>query len=107
MIVESIRSYQFDSSYLCNMKTTVIIQNLKCAGCMGTITKNIEAIADVSDLHIALEESKISYQFTSKDTLLIVKQKLSQLGYPVDGDKNTQGSKAKSYVSCAIGKMSS
>jgi copper chaperone CopZ len=89
------------------MKTTVIIQNLKCAGCMGTITKNIEALDDVSEVHIALEDAAISYEYTSEDTLLIVQKKLAQLGYPVDGDKNTLGSKAKSYVSCAIGKMSS
>jgi copper chaperone CopZ len=73
---------------------------------MGTITKNIGAIEGVSDVHIELEDAAISYEYTSEDTLLIVQKKLAQLGYPVDGDKNTLGSKAKSYVSCAIGKMS-
>jgi hypothetical protein len=34
-----------------------------------------------------------------------VKDKLKVLGYPEDGTANTLGSKAKSYVSCAIGKM--
>ncbi len=87
------------------MKTTVIIQNLKCAGCMGTITKNLGDIADVSDLHIELEDSAVSYNYTSEDTLALVQNKLAHLGYPIDGDKNTLGSKAKSYVSCAIGKM--
>ena len=87
------------------MKTTVIIQNLKCAGCMGTITKNLSALEDVSNLHIELEDSAISYTYTSKDTLSLVQNKLAHLGYPVDGDKNSLGSKAKSYVSCAIGKM--
>ena len=87
------------------MKTTVIIQNLKCAGCMGTITKNLSAIKDVADLHIELEDSAVSYTYTSEDTLLLVQEKLAHLGYPIDGDKNTLGSKAKSYVSCAIGKM--
>ena len=72
---------------------------------MGTITKNLSAIADVTDLHIELEDSAVSYTYTSEDTLLLVQQKLAHLGYPIDGDKNTLGSKAKSYVSCAIGKM--
>ena len=35
-----------------------------------------------------------------------VKEKLKTLGYPEDGEVNSLGSKAKSYVSCAIGKMS-
>ena len=35
-----------------------------------------------------------------------VKEKLKTLGYPEDGEANSLGSKAKSYVSCAIGKMS-
>ncbi|MFT4849951.1 MAG: copper chaperone [Sediminicola sp.] len=88
-----------------DMKTTVIIQNLKCAGCMGTITKNLSAIADVADLHIELGDSAVSYTYASEDTLSLVQNKLAHLGYPVVGDKNTVGSKAKSYVSCAIGKM--
>ena len=89
------------------MKTTRIIQNLKCAGCMGTITKNLNAIPDVAELHIELEDSAVSYAYTSEETLALVQHKLAHLGYPIDGDKNTLGSKAKSYVSCAIGKMGS
>ena len=72
---------------------------------MGTITKNLHAITDVSELHIDLEDSAVSYTYTSDDTLTLVQNKLAHLGYPIDGDKNTLGSKAKSYVSCAIGKM--
>jgi copper chaperone len=87
------------------MKTTVIIQNLKCAGCMGTITKSLSTIPDVVDLHIELEDSAVSYTYASEDTLALVQNKLAHLGYPIDGDKNTISSKAKSYVSCAIGKM--
>jgi copper chaperone len=72
---------------------------------MGTITKNLHAMTDVNDLHIDLEDSAVSYTYTSEDTLALVQNKLAHLGYPIIGDKNTLGSKAKSYVSCAIGKM--
>ena len=89
------------------MKTTVKIQNLKCAGCMGTISKNLHAISDIEDLHIALEDSTVTYSFKSEDTQTLVQKTLSKLGYPIEGDTNTLGSKAKSYVSCAIGKMTS
>jgi copper chaperone len=87
------------------MKTTVKIQNLKCAGCMGTISKNLTAITDIEDLSIDLENSTVSYSYKLVDTEAIVQKTLSKLGYPVEGDANTLGSKAKSYVSCAIGKM--
>jgi hypothetical protein len=36
----------------------------------------------------------------------LVKEKLKALGYPEDGAANNFGTKAKSYVSCAIGKIS-
>jgi copper chaperone len=52
-----------------------------------------------------LGDSAVSYTYASEDTLSLVQNKLAHLGYPVVGDKNTVGSKAKSYVSCAIGKM--
>ena len=87
------------------MKTTVKIQNLKCAGCMGTISKNFHTISDIEDLYIDLKESTVSYSYKSTDTVTLVQKTLSRLGYPIDGDKNTLGNKAKSYVSCAIGKM--
>ena len=74
---------------------------------MGTITKNLGEMPDVADLHIELEDSTVSYTYTTEDTLVLVQNKLTHLGYPIDGDKNTLGSKAKSYVSCAIGKMGS
>ena len=87
------------------MKTTVKIQNLKCAGCMGTISKNLHAIPDIEDLFIDLENTTVSYSYNSPDTVTLVQKTLSKLGYPIEGDENTLGSKAKSYVSCAIGKM--
>lgn len=87
------------------MKTTVKIQNLKCAGCMGTISKNLHAIEDIEDLFIDLKDSTVSYAYTLAETEALVEKTLSKLGYPIEGDDNTLGAKAKSYVSCAIGKM--
>jgi len=72
---------------------------------MGTISKNLTAITDIEDLSIDLENSTVSYSYKLVDTEAIVQKTLSKLGYPVEGDANTLGSKAKSYVSCAIGKM--
>ena len=87
------------------MKTTVVIQNLKCEGCGNTITKNLNHIDDVSDISINVENGTVSFKYTSDETIDSVSKTLSKLGYPIEGDDNTLGAKAKSYVSCAIGRM--
>ncbi len=88
------------------MKTTLYIQNLKCGGCANTITKNVSSIDAVTEVLVNVEKSAISFDYPSEEKLIEVKEKLKTLGYPEDGEANSLGSKAKSYVSCAIGKMS-
>jgi copper chaperone len=88
------------------MKTTLYIQNLKCGGCANTITKNVSSIDAVTEVLVNVEKSDVSFDYPSEEKLIEVKEKLKTLGYPEDGEANSLGSKAKSYVSCAIGKMS-
>jgi copper chaperone CopZ len=89
------------------METTIYIQNLKCGGCANTITKNITAIENITNVKVNVEESSVTFHYETDVKLAEVKDKLQSLGYPEDGEANSIGSKAKSYVSCAIGKMSS
>ena len=86
------------------MKTTLQIENLKCGGCAARIKKGILTIDDVENVDVNLEESSVSITST-KNNLQEVKIKLSKLGYPEIGDKNTVLHKAKSFVSCAVGKI--
>jgi hypothetical protein len=51
------------------------------------------------------ESSTVSFLAGSSDDALIVKEKLKTLGYPSIEDANGMLSKAKSFVSCASGKM--
>ena len=88
------------------MKATLYIQNLKCGGCANTITKNIASLDAITDVSVNVEESSVSFVYPTEEKLIEVKEKLKTLGYPEDGEANNLGSKAKSYVSCAIGKMS-
>ncbi len=88
------------------METSIIIQNLKCGGCANTIKKNLLEVNGVSSLKIDVDSSEIELSYDNEQTLVNVKEKLKNLGYPEDGEANSLGSKAKSYVSCAIGKMS-
>jgi copper chaperone len=88
------------------MKATVKIQNLKCSGCGATITNNLSTIDTVKNIEILLEEDAVRFDYENELALGQVKKTLKRLGYPEQGEGNTLGAKAKSYVSCAIGKMS-
>lgn len=88
------------------METTIQIQNLKCGGCANTITKNIAVLEGITNVSVHVEESTVTFSYETEAKLAEVKEKLKTLGYPEDGATNSIGSKAKSYVSCAIGKMS-
>ena len=88
------------------MNTTVYIQNLKCGGCANTVTKNLTEIEGVSNVNVNVEESAVTFDFSTDEKLEEVKNTLHRLGYPEYGEANSLTSKAKSYVSCAVGKMS-
>jgi copper chaperone CopZ len=89
------------------MKTIVHIQNLKCGGCANTISKKLNALDDVSDVLVEIEDNSVTFEYSELHTLDIVKKTLADIGYPEDGEANTLTSKAKSYVSCAFGKITS
>lgn len=89
------------------MKTaTIEIENLKCGGCAATIKKGLLSLEAVNDVAIDVEKSLVSITSENEDDSL-VKEKLSKLGYPPVGDKNTVIHKAKSFVSCAVGRIDS
>jgi copper chaperone len=89
------------------MKTTVHIQNLKCGGCVNTISKKLNSLDDVSEVNIEVEDNSVTFEYSEAHTLEVVKKMLADIGYPEDGEANTLTSKAKSYVSCAFGKITS
>ena len=72
---------------------------------MNSITKSVSAIDGVSDVHVDLENATIEFEATNDSVIEQVKHKLDSLGYPMDEEHNTIIKKAKSYVSCAIGRM--
>lgn len=88
------------------MKKEIYIENLKCGGCAATIKKGLLSLENIQEVVVDVEKSTVS--ITSKiDNLKRVKEKLAKLGYPEMGDKNTVLHKAKSFVSCAIGRIDS
>ncbi len=89
------------------MKEIIEIVNLKCGGCANSIKKGIQNIEGVNDVEVELETSKVTIGFESEIVIEEVKKKLASMGYPEVGDANTLIHKAKSFVSCAAGRMSS
>jgi copper chaperone CopZ len=89
------------------MNTTIEILNLKCGGCANSIKKGLLNIEGTSEIEVNLETSKISMELENESLLESVKEKLSKMGYPEVGDANTMLHKAKSFVSCATGRLQS
>ena len=81
------------------------ILNLKCGGCANTLKKEILIIEGITDLEVELETSKVNINSKSEFVLQAVKEKLSKMGYPEAVGANTLIHKAKSFVSCAKGRL--
>lgn len=85
--------------------TAINILNLKCNGCANTIKKGLLSIEEVTEVEVTLENSEIKINDISEEIFAKVKAKLAKMGYPEVGDANSMLHKAKSFVSCASGKM--
>ena len=89
------------------MKTARIeIENLKCHGCANTIRKEIGRIPEVTNITVSHEDKMVVIDYDSEEDMKEhFAGRLAKLGYPEKGNKN-MGNQIKSYVSCAIGRMS-
>ncbi len=87
------------------MRTTVEIQNLKCGGCENTIKTRLSSLGGISQVRVDHEASSVSFAYVTEDQLEKALQTLSRLGYPVVNNPNSLVKKAKSYVSCAVGRL--
>ena len=87
------------------MKTTIQIQNLKCGGCEVTIYHKLSTHTAIKNLFVNVDESTLTFEYSIDEDLETVKETLLKIGYPVVGDENKLITQAKSYVSCAIGRV--
>jgi copper chaperone CopZ len=83
----------------------IFVENIKCGGCMSGIKKALLEFKGVKSVEITLEEEKILIQGEHLDRTTYI-NKMDSMGYPEKGN-NTLFKEAKSYVSCAIGKVNS
>lgn len=86
------------------MRTTVHIQNLKCSGCANTIVNKLTALEHITDVDVDNEEETVSFDHPGHHDFERVKHVLESIGYPILGAENKLITKAKSYISCAVGR---
>ena len=90
------------------MKQTFEVNNVKCGGCANTLIKALkDEFGNVEvDLEVFPRKITLDIEEDKKETL---KLKLRNLGYPLVTDELSGFEKAtttaKSFVSCAIGKI--
>jgi len=87
------------------MTTTLEIQNLKCGGCAHTIISKLNVLIGIENVSVDTDTNTVSFEHSLMDELETATKRLSELGYPVNGDANSIGKKAKSFISCAIGRV--
>lgn len=87
------------------MKTSIIVQNLKCNGCANTITNKLSSLDNISEIKVDVDKSEVTFNYQNDTDVALVKATLKNNGYPEAGEENPLVTKAKSYVSCAIGKF--
>ena len=89
------------------MKREYEVLNIKCGGCAGTITRKLSE--QFSGVEVDIEKGIVRAEIDSDEQEALLQQTLRSLGYPMADDKVgfVEGNvlKAKSFVSCAVGRM--
>jgi copper chaperone len=89
------------------MVWTVAVENIKCGGCARSIKGAVAAVEGVTaaDVDVAAGEVRVEGDESARPAVV---RQLRELGYPERGTASGLDSAvavAKSYVSCAIGRM--
>ena len=91
------------------MSYEISVENIKCGGCASTITNKLTQLDSIDDCSVDVEKGIVTItgdeSHKAETSSLLLK-----LGYPESGTAEglkAAKAKVKSYVSCAVGKMSS
>lgn len=84
------------------------IDNLKCGGCERSILKGLAAMAEISDVVVDREHQRVHFKGDEASRSQVA-DRLRAMGYPEKGSLhgvNAGLANAKSFVSCAMGRVS-
>jgi len=92
------------------MLQTFEVNNIRCGGCANTITKALQESGFTEvNVDLSCEPRKVTANIADEAQLAQFKDILRSLGYPLSTEERgfTEDTilKAKSFVSCAIGKI--
>ena len=92
------------------MKQTFEVINVKCGGCANTLKRSLQKEFGDIEVNLDVEPRQITLNI-EESNVPALRLKLKSLGYPMsDEDLSTiEGfsTTAKSFVSCAVGKIGS
>ena len=91
------------------MTYEITVENIKCGGCAHTITSKLNNMDNIESCQVNIEAGVISINGDTAHRAE-VSQLLLKLGYPESGTAEglkAAKAKAKSFVSCAVGKINS
>ncbi len=90
------------------MQFVINVENIKCGGCARSIENSLLKLSGVAEVRVDVEQGQVSVEGESFNSAEIA-QKLLSLGYPEKGSVEGLASltaMGKSFVSCAIGRLS-
>ena len=85
----------------------IFVENIKCGGCAASIKKKLTEALNTEAVEVDVEQGVVRLDISEDQKDQVVKV-LLDLGYPETDSVHGFGSakaKAKSFVSCAIGRM--
>jgi len=91
------------------MTYEISVENIKCGGCANTITSKLNTMDIIDSCKVDVENGIVSINGDISGKADVA-QMLLKLGYPESGTAEglkAAKAKAKSFVSCAVGRMSS
>jgi copper chaperone len=89
------------------MEHVIEVENIRCGGCANTITHSLQKLDGVRNVSVDIENGRVSVTTDTDDRERLVAALLKN-GYPEKGSAEglqAAKAKAKSFVSCAIGKL--
>ncbi|WP_304545929.1 heavy-metal-associated domain-containing protein [Sulfurimonas microaerophilic] len=90
------------------MIQTFQVQNVKCTGCANTLTTKLKEQFGEIEVNLDVMPREITLKIVEEE-IEMLRRELKKLGYPMSDEKldflDTNAAKAKSFVSCAIGKF--
>lgn len=89
------------------MEISIAVDNIKCGGCANSIRKKLQERCSLADLAVDVEQGMVQVS-ADNDIRAELVAALRELGHPERGSVTGVDSlkaKAKSFVSCAVGRM--